>query len=640
MKDVFISYKTEEFDEANWVRVTLEHNGISCWMAPMCIPGGSSYAVEIPQAIRNCTVFVLLLSEKSQASKWVPRELDQAINEGKVVMPFMLEDCALKDDFNFYLTNVQRYNAYESKAATMQKMIGEIKAILAQRSAASGAVPPPAAPVEEPVEPKAPVRPVTPAEPPKAPKPVEPPKAPKSPKPPKASKAPKTPKAPKAAVPRKRAWLLPAILAAVVAVCVLVAVLISAGNKVTVAGETFKKDTFTVELREKMLTAEDVTTLKEIKGMHALVLNACTLPDNLAFIGDYDLVRLELVNCGLTQAQVETLVLPPELYRLDLSANRGVTDLSSLELVGMKYLNELNISETSVTDLTPVGELEKLVYLQAHHTGMTTLKGLETCLYLKELHAVGNVLTNLEGLENTSLLEKVYLNDNALTDISLLSRSAATLEVVQVSGNALTTLDALKDCLELQYVCADRNRLTDISALGGKHTKLAGLSAADNALTTVPEMWALAGENGYLDLSGNQITGRVALVGENGRLHLDLSDNPGVSWAYDTDSVYTDLFLHNTPVAEDPARQLELLLENASGNRVVLNYGEGMEKATVPEEISITEIKIVDCPLSARVAMQELLGSYRVEFISAEEAARLTMSLPYGMQYDVVVTKD
>ena len=66
-------------------------------MAPACIPGGSSYAVEIPQAIRECKVFVLILSEKSQLSKWVPRELDQAINAGKTVMPFMLENCSLKD---------------------------------------------------------------------------------------------------------------------------------------------------------------------------------------------------------------------------------------------------------------------------------------------------------------------------------------------------------------------------------------------------------------------------------------------------------------------------------------------------------------------------------------------------------------
>lgn len=101
IKQVFISYKSEEYDDANWVKSVLEKNGISCWMAPMSIRGGSNYASEIPQAIKNCSVFVLILSKNAQKSKWVPRELDQAINENKIVMPFDIDDCALQDDFNF-----------------------------------------------------------------------------------------------------------------------------------------------------------------------------------------------------------------------------------------------------------------------------------------------------------------------------------------------------------------------------------------------------------------------------------------------------------------------------------------------------------------------------------------------------------
>ncbi len=49
-QDVFISYKSEEFQEADWVRQQLESGGISCWMAPNSITGGASYATEIPQA--------------------------------------------------------------------------------------------------------------------------------------------------------------------------------------------------------------------------------------------------------------------------------------------------------------------------------------------------------------------------------------------------------------------------------------------------------------------------------------------------------------------------------------------------------------------------------------------------------------
>lgn len=128
--DVFISYKAEEFDEANYMKMVLEKNGISCWMAPSCMPGGSNYAKEIPQAISNSKIFLLILSEKAQESTWIPKELDQAINAGKIIMPFMTENFTLSDDFNFYLSNVQRYTAYENKAAAINKIVREIQAVL------------------------------------------------------------------------------------------------------------------------------------------------------------------------------------------------------------------------------------------------------------------------------------------------------------------------------------------------------------------------------------------------------------------------------------------------------------------------------------------------------------------------------
>ena len=56
--DAFISFKAEEINDAIWIRTALETNGISCWMAPDSIPGGSSYVNEISDAIKNSKVFV------------------------------------------------------------------------------------------------------------------------------------------------------------------------------------------------------------------------------------------------------------------------------------------------------------------------------------------------------------------------------------------------------------------------------------------------------------------------------------------------------------------------------------------------------------------------------------------------------
>ena len=128
--DVFISYKVDDFETAQWVRSVLETNDISCWMAPADIPGGSSYAVEIPMAIQQCKVMVVIMSEHTQDSIWVPKELDSGLNKGKLIMPFMVDNISLRDDFNFYLSNVQRYAAYENKTKAIEKMLREIRAVL------------------------------------------------------------------------------------------------------------------------------------------------------------------------------------------------------------------------------------------------------------------------------------------------------------------------------------------------------------------------------------------------------------------------------------------------------------------------------------------------------------------------------
>ena len=95
----------------------------------MSIRGGKSYAQEIPPAIKKCCIFLLILSDKAQQSKWVPREVDQAINRDKIIMPYMLENCPLRSDFSFYLTNVQGYEAFRESLDSALSMTADEMAI-------------------------------------------------------------------------------------------------------------------------------------------------------------------------------------------------------------------------------------------------------------------------------------------------------------------------------------------------------------------------------------------------------------------------------------------------------------------------------------------------------------------------------
>ena len=128
-KDVFISYSSIETEEAHIIKGVLEKNGISCWMAPESIPIGSNYTKEIPEAISNCSAFLVLLSRNAIKSNWVPLELDRAYNEGKRIIPFFIEKCSLTDDFNFMLAKSERIEAYHRKAEALEELVNTIKNI-------------------------------------------------------------------------------------------------------------------------------------------------------------------------------------------------------------------------------------------------------------------------------------------------------------------------------------------------------------------------------------------------------------------------------------------------------------------------------------------------------------------------------
>lgn len=63
--DVFISYSSKETEIADKVHDVFESRGITCWMAPDSIPPGTQYADVISYGIKNCRVFVIILSQLS-----------------------------------------------------------------------------------------------------------------------------------------------------------------------------------------------------------------------------------------------------------------------------------------------------------------------------------------------------------------------------------------------------------------------------------------------------------------------------------------------------------------------------------------------------------------------------------------------
>ena len=111
MSQVFISYSSKDEAQAITIVDLLESQDIHCWIACRNLPAGASFPSEIPPVIRECPVFLLLLTHNSIQSMDVLNELTLASRykkqHSKLILPLLLEDVALPDAFDYHLATAQ-----------------------------------------------------------------------------------------------------------------------------------------------------------------------------------------------------------------------------------------------------------------------------------------------------------------------------------------------------------------------------------------------------------------------------------------------------------------------------------------------------------------------------------------------------
>lgn len=77
---------------ADAVCVKLEAQRIRCWMAPRDVPPGRDFPEAIIDGIEGGTIVVLIFSSHANSSPHVIRELTTAVNKGRIIIPFRIED--------------------------------------------------------------------------------------------------------------------------------------------------------------------------------------------------------------------------------------------------------------------------------------------------------------------------------------------------------------------------------------------------------------------------------------------------------------------------------------------------------------------------------------------------------------------
>jgi tetratricopeptide (TPR) repeat protein len=129
--DIFISHRVEDAEIANKICFNLEKNGIKCWIAPRDILHGKIWLNEIPQAIQSCQVVIIILSNSSDCSPNVLREIILASEQNKKIVPIRIENISPSGGLKFLIQIWQYFDAYDSDIASYtDDLILKLKAIL------------------------------------------------------------------------------------------------------------------------------------------------------------------------------------------------------------------------------------------------------------------------------------------------------------------------------------------------------------------------------------------------------------------------------------------------------------------------------------------------------------------------------
>lgn len=124
----FISYSTQNQALADAMRSLFLKNNIDTWMAPYDIPAGCEYAEVLFDSLMGCSCLVLMLTEDSQSSVWVKKEVNIAISNGKAVIPLKLEDIELNSSMKLYLNDKQivPVHTIDEKTPEIQKVLSSV----------------------------------------------------------------------------------------------------------------------------------------------------------------------------------------------------------------------------------------------------------------------------------------------------------------------------------------------------------------------------------------------------------------------------------------------------------------------------------------------------------------------------------
>ncbi len=129
--DVFVSYSTNDKPVADAIVSRLEQAGIRCWVAPRDIIPGRVWGEAILHAIETTRLMVVVMSGAANASRQVLREVERAVANDVVVIPFRIESVEPTGAMAYFLASEHWLDAMTPPLDThIAQLVGVVQALV------------------------------------------------------------------------------------------------------------------------------------------------------------------------------------------------------------------------------------------------------------------------------------------------------------------------------------------------------------------------------------------------------------------------------------------------------------------------------------------------------------------------------
>ena len=156
------------------------------------------------------------------------------------------------------------------------------------------------------------------------------------------------------------------------------------------------------------------------------------------------------------------LKLVTQKQRVDIS---GIREIITLEpLSELSDLTWLDVSGTSIEDLSPVRNLNKLKVLRANSTLIEDLSALKYNITLEELEVANTTIENIDVLSTLRNLQKLNISNTLVSRISNV-KNCPNLTAINLDGTRIANIGILQELEQLKVVDISNTPIRDLGPL-------------------------------------------------------------------------------------------------------------------------------------------------------------------------------